>query len=259
MIKTGTKKSDKVGFIIMFCIPIFTGISLIGWGIWDASKIPIEPPRPPDGVPLDVSLGVRDGNDYELPALYQLFAIPYMDPVTITIDFPERFSFAGRWNGSEAKFNILEPYSTELTAETHTDTWDESLYGKDESYAPFLKVTFSIDEENYHRAIKTKAELEILYPLQTKSCSLLECPQGVSGYFSNNQDLLARQIDLFVVSPEEYALLEKNLEDYKRWMNNSQNTGWRPFHSFCGGIGVLLILLGLFFIYSIATDKITLQ
>ena len=240
------------GGCIVAPIVVLLGVALLILGLWpsdhvrDLLFVEREEPPLPQGIPAGLDLICERGYYYRLTADEQSFTIPYDRTAKIEILFQERWSLTGnslstigKWKGMNARLVITEPYNATFNGETQNESWDEALAGGSVSFTPWLKVGFPIEKECYRKTIRALATMDIVYPQATKSGW-----GPVPGRFSNEQAHLERQIELFVISPDDVGMLNKH-KAWEQFNKEKQNTVVIVFYA---TVAIALISIGVFVI-----------
>ena len=208
MVDKGRLMAVVLGIVFVLC-----GLAL-GWiAIRDAFFKKEEPkPQLTEAIPRDASLclpSVPLGTDRES------FIIPYGHSSEIKILFDAHSSVGGIWKGSNPKFVVMSPYKANIAAETDNTGWGATVRGRElgsEQFSPWLTIALPVEAKYLHEWIYANASLEIVFPALT----------GLQT-FENRTSFVSRRIGFFVVSPEEFLLVEqhKKMEKESRENKNS--------------------------------------
>jgi len=175
-----------------------------------------EPPLP-DGVP---NIWRAFTLNY-IPVDKQFFVISYGKMANLEFKFESRRSIKGLWRGSEGKLIITAPYNATFEGATRTTSWGDLLiYQGSYGFEPWLRVTFPVEKEYYHEWISATVEMDIVYPIETPT----------AGHFTNWNAHLKRDIRFFVISPEEYEMLEEHRD-------------WESFNESTVGVTIMVVIL----------------
>jgi len=140
-----------------------------------------------------------------------------------------------RWNGNSAKLLVEEPYRAEIMAETAASWWPSSLPDKTGEITPWIKVALPMNREHLHQTIRVRAMVDVHYPegyWGAEGC--------IGSCFVNKRTHLERDIQFFVVSPDEYAAMREAFPEA-----NKAALGFAVILAIVGFIGLVGSVAGM--------------
>jgi hypothetical protein len=204
----------------------------------------------PSWIPDDTILLERgnSGASLEVPFDKANFAVMYGNPVPLTIFFEETMGMdlqqAGVWRGNNAQVQILSPFSETIAGNSYFSTWGDRIIfdvsGKHPQPHVYVDVTLPVDKANNHQTLNLSVEVDATYPQMTDSI-----------HYQDTTIHLTRQVNLFIVSPDE----NKILSDRQNWLirvgrieGHGMTAGTQVL--IAAGVAIVLILLGINTIYA---------
>jgi hypothetical protein len=177
----------------------------------------------PGGTPLTFEPPQLIGNGL-LPVSQgqTFFIVPYDRQTNLTIYFEDINAFGGRIEGSNATFTVRSPYNSSQRGSTADESisFPNSIVSANESAiptTPWIAVPFTPNEQQNHAWVIADADVNVTYYLPVPASSVNLNLKVLSEYTQH----LHRDLVFFVVSPEEYHMLQQ----YNNWASISFGLG----------------------------------
>lgn len=173
-------------FVVLFII--FLNPSMM-WYPLHPSTAPIYP----EGTPPEVSaLPIyTDWNSSQSTALFS-----YAPNSPIKIQFDDRTSILGLWYGSYPAEVKIKGTTVDGTPEIVGANWGDTIsfpeHDEFDSYTPSFDAKLPLSEDDIHSFVRVEAKMTVTSPIPTGG-----------GHFEDRSATLERQIDLYIVTPQE--------------------------------------------------------
>jgi hypothetical protein len=150
------------------------------------------------------------------------FLVPYDRETNLTVYFEDVSAFDGRIEGSNATFTVLSPYNSSQRGSTADEpiSFPDSIVPADEPAiptTPWIALPFTLNEQQNHAWVIAQADVTVTY-YQPVPVSGSDFQQHVLLEYTQQ---VQRDLVFFVVSPQEYHMLEQ----YDNWASISFGLG----------------------------------